>query len=168
MTKFMLKLSSVLLFIVSLFVFSGCGIINELDNEKLPKESRTVYIDSNTIEDDKFEINFQKPHLLSSADNYLVKIDFKITNKEYETQEFRFKKIKLVKESTGSEYFNYDYFRTDLYLGAELNESLRLTFTIPTSIDKDNYKLIFEINDYEITYCLYEMPDGLRIDRKIN
>jgi hypothetical protein len=74
----------------------------------------------------------------------------------------------LVKESTGSEYLNEDYFKTNLYLEAELTESIKLAFTIPTSTEKDNYKLVFEINNYEITYFLYGMPDELRIDRKIS
>ena len=168
MIKFVPKLFIIVLIIVSLFVFAGCNIIDELNNENLPNESRVAYIDSNTIEGDKFKLNFQKPHIFSNAENYSVKIDFKITNKEYETQEFKFRRIKLVKESTGSEYLNDNYFKTNLYLDAELTESLKLAFTIPTSTEKDNYKLVFEINNYEITYFLYDMPDELRIDRKIS
>lgn len=169
MTKFINVLLSILLFVATLFTFVGCSV--EESNDDFVENNRTkytMYIDSNLLENDKIKIDFQKPNCFKSNDNYLLTIDFKITNKEYVTQEFRISNVKLVKEETGSEYFNDNYFSEEFNIGAELSTSIRLSFIIPTSIDETKYKLILEINNNEIVDYLYETPDDLRVDRKVN
>ncbi len=127
-----------------------------------------LYTDSDPIENDKVKIVPDKPSCYGSG-NYSLSLYFTITNKEYVTKEYEFKNIKLVKESTGAEYTARGYLGLNkVSIEAELNKSFIITSTIPASINTDKYKLILEINEYKITYYLYDTPDDLREDMTIN
>ena len=168
MIKPVSKCFCALLLVVLLFVFVGCDFIAETINDDLPKESITAYSDNKVLDGDTFKVVFQNTWCYKNGDNYLLKIDLKIVNKKYEAQEITVKNIKTIKESTGSEYLNQQFIARKFDIEAELSESIEVLFTIPTSVSTDNYKLILEVNNYEITYCLYATPDNLRADRNIS
>ena len=125
-----------------------------------------IYTDSGVIEADTFKIEAQDPACNKSGDNYLLNVYFKITNKQSKTSEYEFKNTKLIKESTGAEYTVNG--QKKYKIDGELSQTVSFSSTIPTSISDDKYKLTFEISNFNVAYYLYEIPDELRADRKMN
>lgn len=125
-----------------------------------------IYTDSGAIETDTLKIEAQDPVCNKSGDNYLLNVYFKITNKESKTNEYEFRNTKLIKESTGTEYTVNG--QKKYTIEGELSQTVSFSSTIPASISDDKYKLTFEINGFSVAYHLYEIPDELRADRKIN
>lgn len=128
-----------------------------------------LYTDSDPIENDKVKIECSKPNCFGSG-SCSFRLAITITNKEYVTREYKFKNIKLIKESTGAEYTVSEDSTTSspLTIDAELHKYLVLVSTIPSSTDDDNYRLTLNINGYKNIYYLYESPDELRVDRNVN
>lgn len=72
----------------------------------------------------KKKIEISNPNCYG-MDTYSLTMSFKIINKEYSTKEYDFKKMKLIKESTGAEYTvgGYLALSNKLQIEAELNKS---------------------------------------------
>ena len=156
---------SVLILGISLFAFTSCDNANtniggSVANNTNNSNEYVLYKDSDPIENDKVKIETTNQSCYGT-DNYSLTMYFKITNKEYSTQEYEFKKMILTKESTGAEYTVGRYLGSGnkLKIEAELNKSYGIAATIPSSIETDNYKLTLEINEYKITYYFIETPD---------
>lgn len=141
------------------------GTDNNNQNDTILNEY-ILYSDNNIAENDAVKIEIESS--CWGNDNYSLTVRVKVTNKEYTTNTYKFKNINLIKESTGATYTVGTMFASpNLKIDAELTQSLSLSSTIPTSIKDEKYKISFEINKYKITYYLYEMPDELRVNRKV-
>ena len=165
------KAATSLSMLLALFIVCGCNTMSSgLQSSGISKTTEIgkneLYTDSDPIETDKLKIEALKP-TCTENNNYSLSVSLKITNKESKTNEVIFKNAKLIKESTGAEYA-VNTLTGKLTIEAELNQTATFSSTIPSSITEDNYKLSLDINDYKITYFLYEIPDSLRADRKIS
>ena len=148
-------------------VLTSCGIENNGNQTNVNPNEYTLYTDNNIAENDSIKIEVDSR--ISGYDNYSLTVTVKVTNKEYKTNSYDIKYYTLIKESTGATYTVGTMFSIPkLQIDAELSQSLSLSSTIPTSIKDDQYKMSFEVNEYKITYYLYETPDELRADRKIS
>ncbi len=158
------KSFGLLIFILLFTMLVGCG-----SDSSNVKSKYVLYTDSDPIENNEIKIEIEKSYCFG-YDNYNVSIELKITNKTYKEKAYKIKNETVIKESTGAKYkvnFNWTY-EGELIIEPELNSSIRLESTIPNSITTDKYKMLFTINNYQITYYLYETPDELREDRNIN
>ena len=152
-----------------IMLLTSCGIENKNDAEQAKHNSNeyTLYTDNNIAENDVIKIEVDSS--IYSLNNFSLTVTVKVTNKEYKTNSYDIKNYTLIKESTGATYTVGTMFSIPkLQIDAELSQSLSLSSTIPTSIKDDQYKMSFDVNEYKITYYLYETPDELRADRKIS
>jgi len=162
-------------FICLLIMFSltmaltSCGEENQNGTAQAKHNSNeyTLYTDNNVAENDVIKIEVDSS--IYGLNDYSLTVTVKVTNKEYKTNSYDIKNYDLIKESTGATYtVGTIYYTPMLQIDAELSKSLGLSATIPSSIKDDQYKMSFEVNEYKITYYLYETPDELRTDRKIS
>jgi hypothetical protein len=140
---------------------------NGTEQTKHYSNEYTLYTDNNIVENDVIKIEVDSS--IYSLNNFSLTVTVIVTNKEYKTNNYDIKNYTLINESTGGTYTVGTMFSIPkLQIDAELSKSLSLSSTIPTSIKDDQYKMSFDVNEYKITYYLYETPDELRADRKIS
>ena len=117
------------------------------------------YIDGNPIEEDKFKLTLSSFY----SGNSYISMHFSLGNPTYSTQTYNIKNIEIIKEDTGAVY-TVDLKKDVLDIEAEMSENFIISKSLPSSIYEDKYKLNFNLNQYKITYFLYETPDELRKD----
>lgn len=151
--------------ILAIFLFL-CLLLTACGNVIIQNVYKTIYTDSNPIDDKKIKISFEKPRCSGGNNDYSLSINANLKNNEYETRTYKIKNVVLIKEATTAEYTVSH--RNSITVEAEMKTTLSFSAKIPSSIEQDKYKLVLDINEINITYYLYEMPDELRENRKIS
>lgn len=168
MKKIIKKCSAIALSILSLTVICSCG-----NNGGTSSNDIVLYSDSNPFENDKIKIEFGSMSCYTNGENYLLSFSLSITNKELKTVDYEFNNATLERETTGATYTlssslvaiskNGEKFSLD----SELSKTKSYNSNIPSKIEEDKYKFSVKINSYKVVCYLYEMPDELRADRKV-
>lgn len=163
------KRSTVALSILYLTAICSCG-----NNGSTSSSNDIVlYSDSNPFENDKIKIEFGSMSCYTNGNNYLLSFSFSITNKELKTVEYEFNDATLERESTGATYTLSSSLITiskngeKFSLDSELSKSKSYNSNIPSKIEEDKYKFSVKINSYRVVCYLYETPEELRADRKV-
>ena len=165
------KISKKFLLLFAIFLFIGLSSCknssgsNDNTNENNDPYSKVIYLDNAVMENETFKLKLDYNSCSNSSNNYRLNLSFDLLNKEYNTKRYTIKNVKLIKVNTNAEY-TVSYPKTTS-VEAELTGSISFYSTIPSSIKDDEYKLLFEIESYKVTFFLYETPDSLREDRTI-
>lgn len=127
----------------------------------------SMYLDSNKLETDSFVLEGDKPECTNAIYEYKLSVSFEITNKEEKKSKYTFKDLTILDEAKGGKYKVTS--ETDsLDLEPSMSGSFTFSSKIPLSITEHKYKLSFDMNGYQIDYHLYERPDEVRSEWKVN
>lgn len=155
---------------LSLVSICSCGNNRGTSNSN---NDIVLYSDSDPFENDKIKIEVGTSTCYKNGENYYLSFGFSITNKELKTIEYQFKDATLERESTGATYTLSSSLIAvgkdgeKFSLDSELSKSKSYNSNIPSTIESDKYKFSLKINSYKVVYYLYETPDELRADRKV-
>lgn len=143
------------------------ALITSCNASLSPNISFKKYIDSDPIETENFELKLSSFNEYDINENGYVMMTFVITNKTYSTQTYNIKNLEIVKENTDAIY-NVDLDKDAIIIEAEMSASFQILKSLPSSLQKDKYRLNFDLNQYKVTYFLYEIPDELREEIKVD
>lgn len=132
-----------------------------------PNNSLSLYLDSDKVEIDSSEISISSCSCSQSRDSsYSLSLDLLVKNLSYSTRKYQISDVTLLKESTNAKYTVST--RPYLYLEAEMKNTMSFYSSLPSDIKEDNYSLAFKLDNIKVNIGLYDSPDSLREDRKVN
>lgn len=127
---------------------------------------QSFYLGSEKIDFSDISISVSEPVEIENDGQYDLTIKIRITNRKGEHINFEITKATLINEKLS--FAQEVSFERDVELYTDQTKELVFSATTSSSITSENYKLYFEMNPYKITYFLYNVPDNLRVDRRVN
>lgn len=124
----------------------------------------TYYLENESFEYNDLKISFNT-NCTSSSNNFRATLYFTLLNKSPQIKYFSFLNAKIIRESNNASY-DIKYLLTNetiVYsLECDIPEEVSGYATIPTSLETDNYKFVFTLDNKEITIHLYETNESMR------
>lgn len=127
----------------------------------------SLYLDYSSVDTPSFVMEGLNPECKNNTLNYSLKVSLQITNKEQKAAEYLFKNPSLKDETLGGQY-KVTTQNEKVTVDPGMTRDISFSSTIPLSITEHKYKLSFDMNGYQIDYHLYERPDEVRSEWKVN
>ena len=157
---------NILLPLIPLFILAGCT--NGGSNQN---STKTVYSDKASVVDGNITISFTglNEYKGFGSETYSVSFTLNLLSSNPKPVEYKIATPKFIRESNSAEYSVNMLIMDPITLSLECDIAKTYSFstTLPTSIASENYYFTFKGNDVTYKYCLYETPDELRADRKV-